>query len=140
MKKQWKVALVVAVVAVVGILPAVLAGQGSSMVEWPYVGGDQAHQKYSSLADIDASNVQELEQVWSWEHGETPLVEYETRPDAFEVAPLMIDNTLYLSTPYNPGGSARRGDGRGQVAVQSGGVQGRPGSLSSSRRVVLARR
>ena len=101
MKKQWKVALVVAVVAVVGVLPAVLAGQGSSMVEWPYVGGDQAHQKYSSLADIDASNVHELEQVWSWEHGETPLVEYETRPDAFEVAPLMIDNTLYLSTPYN---------------------------------------
>ena len=104
MKKQWKLALVVTVVAVVAVaamMPAALAGQESPMVEWRYVGGDQAHQKYSPLTDIDASNVHELEQVWTWEHGETPLVEYETRPDAFEVTPLMIDNTLYLSTPYH---------------------------------------
>ena len=104
MKKQWKLALVVTVVAVVAVaamMPAALAGQESPMVEWRYVGGDQAHQKYSPLTDIDASNVHELEQVWTWEHGETPLVEYETRPDRFEVTPLMIDNMLYLSTPYH---------------------------------------
>ena len=82
-------------------VPVVLAAQGPPIVEWPYVGGDQAHTKYSSLADINASNVHELEQVWMWEHGEHPLSEFETRPQRFEATPLMIDNVLYLSTPYH---------------------------------------
>src|SRR5262245_34337688 len=92
MKRLWLLALVV---------PVALAGQGSPMVEWPYVGGDQAHTKYTTLTDINPSNVRRLAQVWKWEHGEKPLPEFETRPDAFETAPLMIDNVLYLSTPYH---------------------------------------
>ena len=45
-------------------LSAVLNGQqpGGSAVEWPYVGGDQAHTKYSALDDVNLSNVGE--QVW----------------------------------------------------------------------------
>jgi quinoprotein glucose dehydrogenase len=71
------------------------------MIEWRYVGGDQSHAKYSSAADITPANVHQLERVWEWEHGEMPLEQYQTRPESFQATPLMIDNVLYLSTPYN---------------------------------------
>ena len=69
-------------------------------VEWPYVGADQTHSKYSALADIDRANVADLEIAWEWDAGEFPLPEYGTRPGRFEATPLMIDDTLYVSTMY----------------------------------------
>ena len=72
-----------------------------SMVEWPFYGGDQAGTKYSPLTDIDAGNVSRLHVAWQWQTGEVPLEEYGTRPGMFEATPLMIDNVLYLSTPYH---------------------------------------
>ena len=33
--------------------------------------------------------------------GEKALPEFGTRPGNFQSTPLMIDNVLYLSTPYN---------------------------------------
>jgi quinoprotein glucose dehydrogenase len=39
--------------------------------------------------------------AWTWKTGEAPLEQYGTRPGMFENTPLMIDNVLYLSTPYN---------------------------------------
>ncbi len=74
--------------------------QEPAMVEWPYVGGDQAHSKHSDLADIDRANVADLEIAWEWDAGELPLPEYGTRPGRFEATPLMIDDTLYVSTMY----------------------------------------
>ncbi|MXY17304.1 MAG: hypothetical protein F4Y57_10000, partial [Acidobacteria bacterium] len=73
-------------------LSAVLNGQqpGGSAVEWPYVGGDQAHTKYSALEDVNLSNVGELEIAWTWDAGETPLPD--ARPGGFQATPLMIDD------------------------------------------------
>ena len=63
---------------------------------------------YSSLRDIDRDNVSELELAWTWDTGEEPLpgprlpVPGErVRPGSFEVTPLVLDDTMYLSTPYN---------------------------------------
>ena len=70
------------------------------MIEWPYVGAEQAHTKYSPLEDITAANVGELEIVWQWEPNEMPLEEYGTRPGPFQATPIMVDNVLYLSTMY----------------------------------------
>ena len=63
---------------------ALLSGQPqtSSSVEWPYVGGDQAHTKYSPLDDINLSNVGELEIRWEWDAGEMPLPD--ARPGSFQ--------------------------------------------------------
>ena len=82
---------------------AVLAAQAQpgQMVEWPYVGADQNHTKYSALADINRANVSDLEIVWQWDPNEMPLPEYGARPGRFEATPLMIDNTLYFSTMYS---------------------------------------
>src|SRR5579884_3363370 len=84
-----------------------LVGLGASRspsnrtVEWPFYGGDQGGAKYSTLTDINTQNVSRLHLAWTWKTGEVALPQYGTRPGMFENTPLMIDNVLYLSTPYN---------------------------------------
>lgn len=72
-------------------------------------GGDPGGMKYSPLEQINRSNVGQLELAWTWQTGEEPIPEYKqpvrwqdpVRPGAFEATPLMIGDTLYLSTAYN---------------------------------------
>jgi quinoprotein glucose dehydrogenase len=70
-------------------------------VEWPYYGGDAGGTRHSTLTDINGGNVKQLQQAWQWKHWDTPLKEYDTVPGQFEATPLMIDGTLYVTTPYN---------------------------------------
>ena len=74
---------------------------GTPAVEWPYFAGDPGGTRHSPLTDINPSNVQQLQPAWQWKHWETPLKEYDTVPGQFEATPLMIDGTLYVTTPYN---------------------------------------
>src|SRR3954468_23546010 len=68
---------------------------------WPFYGGDQGGSKYSSLDEINRNTVQHLRVAWEWSTGEKAMPEFKTRPGMFEVTPVMVDGTLYLSTPYN---------------------------------------
>ena len=86
----------VGVVAVLVAGSLVTAQRGAGPVEWPYYGGDQAGTKYSPLADINAGNLQRLQVAWQWKHWDVPPA-----PGFFESTPLMIDGTLYVTTPYN---------------------------------------
>ncbi len=70
-------------------------------VDWPFYGGDPGGTKYSPLADISASTVSRLQVAWEWKTGEKALPAHGTRPGNFQTTPLMIDNVLYFSTPYN---------------------------------------
>ena len=97
--------LSVSQVVVLAVASAVLVSpraqsQPGTMVEWPYVGADQAHTKFSTAAQVTLDNVNQLEIAWEWEPGELPLQEYGTRPGSFEATPLMIDNILYITTMY----------------------------------------
>jgi quinoprotein glucose dehydrogenase len=69
--------------------------------DWPYYGGDQGSSKYSSLTDVNTSNVSNLALAWEWSTREKNLEQFGTRPGNFQNTPIMIDNVLYLSTPYN---------------------------------------
>ncbi len=69
--------------------------------EWPFYGGDQGGTKYSTLTQINRDNVRNLKLAWEWKTGEKALPEFHTAPGMFEVTPLMVSGTLYLSTPYN---------------------------------------
>ena len=73
--------------------------------EWPVYGGDAGGLKYSSLTSIDKSNVARLSVAWTWKTGEQPIAAngatLASRPGQFQVTPLAIGDTLYLSTPYN---------------------------------------
>src|SRR5205085_2329941 len=73
----------------------------SGPIEWPYYGADQAGTKYSTAADINRQTVAGLQVAWTWKTDEKPIAEFRTQPGSFENTPLMIDNVLYVSTPYN---------------------------------------
>jgi glucose dehydrogenase len=102
----------------------------SKKAEWPFYGGDQGGAKYSKLADVNAKNVSLLHEARSWKTGETELPQYGSRPGMFEVTPLMIDNVLYLTTPYNKVVALKAGTGR-----SFGPTTPKPMSLASQRTV-----
>ncbi|MCA1585077.1 MAG: PQQ-binding-like beta-propeller repeat protein [Acidobacteria bacterium] len=85
------------------LLAALLSSSGASGAaqEWPAYGADQAGTKYSPLDGINRRNVERLAVAWEWRPGEQPREELGTRPGNFQNTPLMIDNMLYVSTPYN---------------------------------------
>ena len=69
--------------------------------QWPHYAGDQAASHYSPLEQITAANVTKLAIAWEWKPNEKVLPQFGTRPGAFQNTPLVIDNVMYLSTPYN---------------------------------------
>ena len=75
-------------------------GRPQTMIEWAHTGSVQSQTKYSAAADITPSNVGRLELAWQWRPRELPLPD-QTQPGNFQATPLMIDNVLYLSTPFN---------------------------------------
>jgi quinoprotein glucose dehydrogenase len=83
------------------IIAAAATSAGAQAVEWPAWGGDLAATKYSSLTDINRDNVARLTKAWEWATGETPKTEPRSRPGNFQATPLMIGDTLFLSTSYN---------------------------------------
>jgi glucose dehydrogenase len=89
------------VIAAANPHPFTLRTAEPALVEWPFAGGDQAGSKYSPLTDINRDTVTNLAAAWSWKPDERPLQDHGTQPGAFQTTPLMIDNVLYLSTPYN---------------------------------------
>jgi quinoprotein glucose dehydrogenase len=65
--------------------------------EWRAYGHDAFGSRYSPLAEINRENVSRLAAAWVYHTGE-PLATNDMKR-SLEVTPLMIDNTLYLSTP-----------------------------------------
>ena len=55
-------------------VPRLLGAQELGLVEWPYVGAEQGHSKYSSVDQINRSNVDQLEIAWEWEPNELSLI------------------------------------------------------------------
>src|SRR2546423_574901 len=77
--------------------------------DWPAYGRDPGGAKYSPLAEIDRSNVKDLKIAWTFRTGDMydPSVlqpgmvrRGPGRPSAFEATPLVVDNVLYVSTPF----------------------------------------
>ena len=88
-------------VTAASVLSAVACAQGQgATINWPFVGSDQAHTKYSVADEITSANVGELEVVWQWEPNEMPLEAYGTQPGPFQSTPILVDGILYLSTMY----------------------------------------
>src|SRR5688572_26062186 len=84
-------------------ISALAAAQAQSrpQVEWLHYGSDPGGTRASPLTDVNAGNVSQLSVAWQWKHWETPLETYGTTPGQFESTPLMVDGTLYVTTPYN---------------------------------------
>jgi len=86
--------------------------QPSKRIEWPYYGGDQGGMKYSPADQINRQNVASLQTAWTWRTGERAHPDLNVGPGAFEVTPIMIEDVLYLSTPFNRVVALDAGSGR----------------------------
>ena len=72
-------------------------GQGSSVSsdsEWRNYGHDPGGARFSSLKQINNTNVQRLQRAWTFEVAPTP----NSGISAFETTPLMVDGALYFTT------------------------------------------
>jgi quinoprotein glucose dehydrogenase len=77
------------VLALLISLPAVVAGQ-RSYSGWPAYGGGPEQIRYSSLTQIDRSNVTRLEVAWTFDSGET---------GGLQANPIVVGGVLYTTTP-----------------------------------------
>jgi len=91
-----RIIICVAVVGLVGLSVA----QSASDAGWPSYGNDAGGTRYSTARQIDRSNVARLQIAWTYRTGameqDTKLI----RKAAFEATPILVDNKLFLSTPY----------------------------------------
>lgn len=71
--------------------------------QWANYGNDPGGMRYSPLKQINPGNVKNLKLAWTYQSGE--LKTYEGTniggKAAFEATPLMVNGTLYFSTPTN---------------------------------------
>ncbi len=74
-----------------------LAG-AQSPGEWTAYGHDALGSRFSPLAQITRENVAQLKVAWTYRTGDANVT---TRREVkFEATPLMVDGTLFLSTPF----------------------------------------
>lgn len=75
--------------------------------DWPVYGGDPGGMKFSPLTEINRENVERLELSWSWRTDEKPIpmarvpfADQGVRPGRFQATPLVVNDTLYVTTAY----------------------------------------
>ncbi|MBG11056.1 MAG: pyrroloquinoline quinone-dependent dehydrogenase, partial [Gammaproteobacteria bacterium] len=75
--------------------------------DWVSYGGDNGSQKYSSLDQIDAGNVNQLQISWEWESIDNPTVEANLAagntsivPADYKATPIVVDGIMYVSTSF----------------------------------------
>lgn len=69
-------------------------------VDWPAysnVGGT----RYSPLTEIDRTSVARLQVAWTYHTGENTFDTEAEKKSTFEVTPIVVDGTMYLSTGFN---------------------------------------
>ena len=86
---------------VVAVATAPAAAQDGGPVEWRYVGADQANTRSSPADQVTPTTVDQLEQAWTWRPEERARPEYGTVPGSFTSTPIMINDTVYVSSNYN---------------------------------------
>jgi quinoprotein glucose dehydrogenase len=69
--------------------------------EWPAYGRDPGGSRYSPLDQINRSNVKALKVAWTYRTGAVDVKGGSASKAAFEATPILVDGTLYLSTPFN---------------------------------------
>ncbi len=60
--------------------------------EWPLYGRDHSNQRYSPLDQVNRDNVKDLTLAWKYRTG---------KKATFQTSPIMVDDTLFITTPFN---------------------------------------
>ena len=72
--------------------------------DWASPSGDDGAMRWSSLVTVNRANVAQLEQAWTWRTGERAIPagpgQKSARAGQFQASPVVIGDTMYVSTPY----------------------------------------
>jgi quinoprotein glucose dehydrogenase len=70
-------------------------------VQWPAYGNDPGGMRHAAVSQINTGNISRLKIAWTYRTGELETYEGTRAAEkaAFEATPIMVDGTLYLSTP-----------------------------------------
>ena len=79
---------------IVLVIAAQAHAQTPQATEWPAYAGDAAGHRFAALDQITSANVQSLRPAWVYRTGD--LLRRNSR---FEATPLVVDGTLYVSSP-----------------------------------------
>ncbi|NYF79938.1 pyrroloquinoline quinone-dependent dehydrogenase [Granulicella arctica] len=82
-------------------LPWVSEAKAQSETDWPSYGNDPGGMRYASLTQIDRSNVAKLKVAWTFHTGDISEGKDGRRRSGFETTPILVDGTLFLTTPFN---------------------------------------
>jgi quinoprotein glucose dehydrogenase len=76
-------------------------GQTSGDTEWTNYGNDPGGMRYSQLSQINRENVSKLKVAWIFHTGDVSDGSHGKKRSGFEATPILVDGTLYLTTPFN---------------------------------------
>ena len=82
--------------------------------EWSAYGADTRNTKYSSLSEIDASNVKDLKVVWRWSSPDNEILKAhpQLHLNLFEGTPVLFEGSLYVATGLHQAASIDARTGR----------------------------
>jgi len=75
--------------------------QSSAATDWPNYGNDPGGIRYSPLAQISRENVAKLKVAWIFHTGDISDGSDGRKRSGFEATPILVDGTLYFTTPFN---------------------------------------
>ena len=83
---------------------SIASSVSAQRVDWPSASGDPGAMRYAPISDIDRTTVTRLKVAWRWSTGEHNVPagpeQKPARPGLFQASPVVIGDTLYVSTPY----------------------------------------
>src|SRR5450432_1339180 len=86
---------------VLGLLVSSSLFAQSADAGWPNYGNDPGGTRYSAAHQIDRGNVSQLKLAWTYRTGAMDEKTELVHKAAFEATPILLENKLFLSTPYN---------------------------------------
>src|SRR5712664_1900785 len=81
------------------ILLLALSTQSPPPGDWPVYGRDPGGTRYSPLTQITHANVAQLQVAWTYHTGMPDMSSMSHRPPALEVTPIVVEGTMYVTTP-----------------------------------------
>ncbi len=90
--------------AILGFFAAVgvsTANAGDAKPGWTAYGHDAGGTRYSPVRKITRANVGKLHVAWTYRTGALEPVTDRNQKAAFEATPILVEGTLYLTTPFN---------------------------------------
>ncbi|MBI3789664.1 MAG: PQQ-binding-like beta-propeller repeat protein [Gemmatimonadetes bacterium] len=91
----------IALIVAASLATARAQGQGTN---WSSPSGDAGAMRWSPLTQVNTGNVARLVPAWTWKTGEKAIPagpnQKPARPGQLQVSPVVINDTMYLSTSY----------------------------------------